>query len=69
MGYVFAFFLGIYVATVGVADLAQLLEQSLHTTQQYMKENAKAQHPSFPPRATGAEAKATPVLIAPATAQ
>lgn len=50
MGYVFAFFLGIYVATVGVADLAELLEKSLHATQQYMKESANAKRSDFPPR-------------------
>lgn len=49
VGYVFAFFLGIYVATVGVADIAQLLEKSLHATQQYMKESAKAKPPDLPP--------------------
>ena len=40
VGYVFAFILGIYVATVGVTGVANLLDKSLHATQQYMLDNA-----------------------------
>ena len=41
MGYVFSFILGVYVATVGVTGIANLLEKSLHATQQYMLESTK----------------------------
>lgn len=41
MGYVFSFILGVYVATVGITGVSNLLEKSLHATQQYMLNNSK----------------------------
>jgi hypothetical protein len=41
MGYIFSFFLGIFVATVGVNGITVALNKTLQQTQTYIKESVK----------------------------
>ena len=41
MGYFISFVLGIFVATVGVGGVANVLDSAVQKTQVYMRENAK----------------------------
>jgi len=41
MGYLISFVLGIFVATVGVGGVANVLDSAVQKTQVYMRENAK----------------------------
>jgi len=41
MGYLISFFLGIYVATVGVSGAASVLDKAVKITQTYMRESIK----------------------------
>jgi hypothetical protein len=41
MGYLISFFLGIFVATVGVSGAASVLDKAVKITQTYMRESIK----------------------------
>ena len=41
VGYVIAFILGIYVSTVGLTGVVNVLEKSIQETQQLMKDSAR----------------------------
>jgi len=41
MGYIFAFFLGVFVATVGVSNTAMVIDNAVKKAQVYMVESTK----------------------------